>query len=83
MTEPVIIEVALNGITSRAHNQRVPVHPDELARDAIDCIDAGATIVHTHAHLDPGLFHLPDEIVLVPAKPPFIGTDIRMAQKSP
>ncbi|MGZ4676600.1 MAG: 3-keto-5-aminohexanoate cleavage protein [Acidimicrobiia bacterium] len=50
MAEPVIIEVALNGITSRAHNPRVPVQPDELAREAIECVNAGATIVHTHAH---------------------------------
>ncbi len=49
-THPVIIEAALNGITSRGRNARVPVHPDELAVDAIACIDAGATIVHTHAH---------------------------------
>lgn len=46
---PVIIEAALNGITSRGRNARVPVLPEDLARDAIDCIDAGATIVHTHA----------------------------------
>ena len=46
----MIIEAALNGITSRAHNPRVPVQPDDLARDAIESIDAGATIVHTHAH---------------------------------
>ena len=47
---PVVIEAALNGLTSRGHNAHVPVHPDELAAEAIACIDAGATIVHTHAH---------------------------------
>jgi 3-keto-5-aminohexanoate cleavage enzyme len=47
---PVIIEAALNGITSRKRNPVVPITPDELARDAIACIDAGATVVHTHAH---------------------------------
>jgi 3-keto-5-aminohexanoate cleavage enzyme len=45
---PVIIEAALNGITSRRHNPDVPVSPGELAAVAIDCIDAGATVVHTH-----------------------------------
>ncbi len=50
MATPVIIEAALNGITSRSHNPRVPVLPSELASDALECIDAGATIVHTHAH---------------------------------
>src|SRR6478752_3380593 len=47
---PVIIEAALNGITSRSHNPHVPVTPDELAAEAIACIDAGATVVHTHSH---------------------------------
>ncbi len=50
MADPVIIEAALNGITSRSRNPNVPVQPDELVRDAIECVDAGATIVHTHAH---------------------------------
>jgi 3-keto-5-aminohexanoate cleavage enzyme len=49
-SHPVIIEAALNGITSRGRNRRVPVQPEELAADAIACIDAGAAVVHTHAH---------------------------------
>jgi uncharacterized protein (DUF849 family) len=48
-SEPVIIEAALNGITTRRTNPTVPVSPEELADAAIACIDAGATIVHTHA----------------------------------
>jgi 3-keto-5-aminohexanoate cleavage enzyme len=47
---PVIIEAALNGITSRRHNPQVPVTPGELTAVAIECIDAGATVVHTHSH---------------------------------
>jgi uncharacterized protein (DUF849 family) len=47
---PVIIEAALNGITSRRHNAHVPVSPEELAQTAVACIDAGATVVHTHSH---------------------------------
>jgi uncharacterized protein (DUF849 family) len=50
VTTPVIIEAALNGITSRGRNPHVPIAPDELARDAVACVDAGATVVHTHAH---------------------------------
>ena len=46
---PVIIESALNGITSRRHNEHVPVTPEELTGVAIACIDAGATVVHTHS----------------------------------
>src|SRR5690348_15098395 len=47
---PVVIEAALNGVTSKRRNAVVPTTPEELARDAIACIDAGATVVHTHAH---------------------------------
>jgi uncharacterized protein (DUF849 family) len=46
--DPVIIEAALNGITNRRHNPSVPVTPEELAAVAIGCVDAGATVVHTH-----------------------------------
>lgn len=52
--EPVILEVALNGITSPSRNRAAPRLPHELARDAIACLDAGAAIVHTHTH-DPAL----------------------------
>jgi 3-keto-5-aminohexanoate cleavage enzyme len=47
-TEPVIIEVALNGATNRERNPHVPQSPDEIAADAIACIDAGAAVVHIH-----------------------------------
>jgi uncharacterized protein (DUF849 family) len=47
---PVLLEVALNGVTSRERNPRVPRLPDEIAADALACLDAGATIVHTHTH---------------------------------
>ena len=45
---PVVVEVALNGLTSKARNPHVPIAPDELARDALACLEAGAAIVHTH-----------------------------------
>ncbi|HEY3724744.1 MAG TPA: 3-keto-5-aminohexanoate cleavage protein [Acidimicrobiia bacterium] len=45
---PVIIEVALNGVTTRRRNPLVPVTPDELVAEAVGCVDAGATVVHTH-----------------------------------
>jgi 3-keto-5-aminohexanoate cleavage enzyme len=46
---PVVIEAALNGVTSRRHNPHVPVSAEELTAVAIECIDAGATVVHTHS----------------------------------
>ena len=51
MTEaPVIIEAAMNGVTSRARTPLVPITPEEHAKDALACIDAGATVIHTHTH---------------------------------
>jgi len=48
MSQPVILEVAVNGVTRRAQNPNVPITPDEIAADCIACIAAGATIVHHH-----------------------------------
>src|SRR4051812_11411844 len=45
---PVIIEVALNGGTKKERNPLVPLSPDEIAADAIACMDAGASVVHSH-----------------------------------
>ena len=45
---PVILEAAINGVTSRDRNPHVPRTPEEVARDAIRCLDAGASIIHNH-----------------------------------
>ena len=45
---PAIIEVALNGTTTKDCNPHVPRAPAEITSDALACIDAGATIVHNH-----------------------------------
>lgn len=49
MTAPVIIEAAMNGVTGSRRNARVPITPEEQAKDALACVDAGATVIHTHA----------------------------------
>ena len=49
MNDPVIIEVAVNGGTTKATNPNVPITPEEIAADALACFDAGAAIVHAHA----------------------------------
>ncbi|MCB1002583.1 MAG: 3-keto-5-aminohexanoate cleavage protein, partial [Acidimicrobiales bacterium] len=41
---PVIIEVAINGSTSKEQNPHVPEGPGEIAADALACFDAGAAI---------------------------------------
>jgi uncharacterized protein (DUF849 family) len=45
---PLILEVALNGITSPARNPAAPATPTEIATDGLRCMEAGAAIVHTH-----------------------------------
>ena len=45
---PVIIEVALNGMTTRDRNPNVPQTPEEIAACALRCIDGGASVIHTH-----------------------------------
>ena len=46
--QPVIIEAAINGLTSTERNPHVPRTPEAVARVAIRCIDAGAAIIHAH-----------------------------------
>ena len=48
MTTPVILEVALNGVTKKKQNAAAPETPAEIAADALACFAAGAAIVHTH-----------------------------------
>lgn len=43
-----ILEVALNGGVPKSVNRHVPRTPGEITRDALACIDAGASIVHHH-----------------------------------
>jgi uncharacterized protein (DUF849 family) len=45
---PVVIEVAINGLTSKSRNPNVPIEPEEITADALACIEAGAAIVHNH-----------------------------------
>jgi uncharacterized protein (DUF849 family) len=52
---PVVLEVALNGVTTPELNPAVPHAPDEIASDALACLAAGAAIVHSHPHpMTPG-----------------------------
>ncbi|WP_439817504.1 3-keto-5-aminohexanoate cleavage protein [Zavarzinia sp. CC-PAN008] len=46
--QPAIIEAAINGATSRRRNPHVPLLPEEVAADALACLNAGAAIIHNH-----------------------------------
>ena len=48
MAEPVIIEAAINGVTSKGRNPHTPREPSEITNDALRCFAAGAAIVHNH-----------------------------------
>ena len=48
MTEPAIIEVAMNGELPKRANPLVPRTPEEVAEEALRCIAAGASILHNH-----------------------------------
>lgn len=48
MVVPVIIEAAINGGTSKDQNPNVPKTAEEVAVDALACLEAGASIVHCH-----------------------------------
>ena len=37
MTDPVIIEAAINGVTSKKQNPNTPKEPAEIADDALRC----------------------------------------------
>jgi hypothetical protein len=45
---PVILEAALNGETRPEKNPNVPRKPEEIAADAVRCLDAGAALLHAH-----------------------------------
>src|SRR5271167_1986429 len=46
--DPVIIEAAINGVTTRDRNPNVPISPAEIAADALACTAAGASVIHNH-----------------------------------
>ena len=49
--EPVIIEAAINGATTKERNPNVPRTPEEIAADALAAIEAGAAVTHNHIDL--------------------------------
>lgn len=45
---PVIIECAINGVTSAEKNPHVPRKPAEIVEDTFRALDAGASLIHAH-----------------------------------
>lgn len=46
--QKLVIEARVNEYAGRAGNSHVPWLPGEIARDAVECRDAGAAILHFH-----------------------------------
>lgn len=46
---PLVLEIALNGLTAPEKNRHVPRSPEQIQADALACLDAGAAILHAHA----------------------------------
>ena len=45
----LIITCALCGVgTTKEQNPNVPITPDEIAADGLECVKAGASILHIH-----------------------------------
>jgi 3-keto-5-aminohexanoate cleavage enzyme len=50
LDQPVIIEVAMNGMTTPSRNPHVSLTPTAIAAEARQLLDAGASIIHAHNH---------------------------------
>lgn len=48
LSQPVFIEVALNGACKKSRNPNVPISPEEIAAEGLRCMKAGAQSVHNH-----------------------------------
>ena len=47
--DELLIEVGLNEAVARSEHPNVPIAPEEIADDILECAAAGASIVHFHA----------------------------------
>lgn len=44
------LEVALNGPWKKERQPNIPIHPDDIICEAIECVKHGASIIHYHAY---------------------------------
>ena len=52
----LILTCALCGVgTTKAQNPNVPITPDEIAADSIECVKAGASVLHVHVRDENGI----------------------------
>ena len=58
-----LLQAALNGDLTKARHPALPVSVDELARDAVACVAAGARAIHLHPRDPDGRERLDAEVV--------------------
>lgn len=60
MTDKAILSCALTGVLTNPKQHPVPVTPAQMAAEARDAFNAGASVMHVHLRMqDEGLGHLP------------------------
>ena len=56
MNDKLIITCAICGVgTTKAQTPHVPITPEEIAKDSVEVVKAGASIIHIHVRDDEGL----------------------------
>ncbi len=62
-SKKVIIQACLTGAgTTKAQNPNVPITPDEIAQDVVNCAKAGAAIAHIHVRDKDGVNCMDTEV---------------------
>ena len=57
---PAILTCALTGVLTNPQQHPVPVTPAQMAAEARDAFNAGASVMHVHLRSqEPGMGHLP------------------------
>lgn len=60
MTDKAILTCALTGVLTNPKQHPVPVTPEQMAAEARDAFNAGASIMHVHLRSqEPGMGHMP------------------------
>lgn len=54
MKKLIITAAVVGSLPTKKDTQYVPITPDEIAQDALECYEAGATVIHVHARTDNG-----------------------------
>jgi uncharacterized protein (DUF849 family) len=60
LQDPAILTCALTGVLTNPQQHPVPVTPEQMAQQAREAFEAGASIMHVHLRMqEPGMGHLP------------------------